>query len=219
MVMVYQVSIVRASPPAFADGSVRLCGQPSPVYGRQVATFDEIHVVLPNNGWVHVLFADPDAPDVLVRPEESEGRLVITGLVVRADPVDSSVTKSIPIARIESYLNIPDLRQFIAEGVAAAPDPLTPVLTQMFGPPEDERARQPRPARKPREPLTRPDGSDPEGFYRRVAEAYSELLAQTSAPAPLMAAEANVPVPTVHRWVFEARRRGVLPPARKGRAG
>lgn len=67
--------------------------------------------------------------------------------------------------------------------------------------------------------LTRPDGLDPEAFYRRVAEAYVDVLSRTTAIAPALAEEAGVPVATVHRWIGEARRRGFLNPARKGRAG
>jgi transposase-like protein len=70
-----------------------------------------------------------------------------------------------------------------------------------------------------RAPLTRPDGTDPEGFSRRVAEAYNEAVQATPAPAPALAEEAGVPVVTVHRWIADARRRGALPPGRKGVAG
>lgn len=80
-------------------------------------------------------------------------------------------------------------------------------------------AAKPRSRRKPRQPLTRPDGTDPEGFSRRVAEAYTEALLTTKTPAKVLAAEAGVPVTTVHRWVRDARRLGLLSPARKGRTG
>lgn len=70
-----------------------------------------------------------------------------------------------------------------------------------------------------RKPLRRPDGTNPQEFYRRVAAAYSEAVLATSKPAKVMAEEAGVPVGTVHRWIREARRRGYLPPARRGRAG
>jgi hypothetical protein len=72
-----------------------------------------------------------------------------------------------------------------------------------------------RPARPA---LTRPDGTDPEGFSRRVAQAYKEAVVTTSTPAKVLAAEAGVPVTTVHRWIRDARRLGLLEPARKGRA-
>lgn len=67
--------------------------------------------------------------------------------------------------------------------------------------------------------LRRPDGSDPDGFYRQVAGAYSSLVCDTSRPAKAMAEEAGVPVATVHRWIHEARRRGFLPVGRQGRSG
>ena len=67
--------------------------------------------------------------------------------------------------------------------------------------------------------LPRPDGSDPATFYRSVADAYNATVLHSSHPARLMAEQAQVPVGTVHRWIAEARRRGFLPPARKGRAG
>lgn len=73
--------------------------------------------------------------------------------------------------------------------------------------------------RPPRPPLTRPDGTDPEGFSRRVAQAYKEAVVDTRTPAKALADEAGVPVTTVHRWIRDARRLGLLPPARKGRAG
>jgi hypothetical protein len=73
--------------------------------------------------------------------------------------------------------------------------------------------------RKPRKPLTRPDGSNPDAFYRQVAEAYRDVVQNNRKVAKVLAEEANVPVGTVHRWVLEARRRGFLPSARQGRAG
>lgn len=73
--------------------------------------------------------------------------------------------------------------------------------------------RQTRPA------ITRPDGSDPEAFYRNVATAYRQYATGTKAPAKAIADEAGVPVTTVHRWVREARQRGFLPHGRRGKVG
>jgi hypothetical protein len=72
---------------------------------------------------------------------------------------------------------------------------------------------------KRHEPLSRPDGSDPDAFYREVAEAYRDVIQDHRNVAVVLAKEANVPVGTVHRWIVEARRRGFLPAARVGRAG
>jgi hypothetical protein len=73
--------------------------------------------------------------------------------------------------------------------------------------------------RKPRKPLGRPDGTNPDAFYRQVGEAYRDVLQSTNKVAKALAEEADVPVGTVHRWILEARRRGFLPAARQGRAG
>jgi hypothetical protein len=72
---------------------------------------------------------------------------------------------------------------------------------------------------KPHKPLSRPDGSNPDAFYREVAEAYRDVVQDHRNVAVVLAEEANVPVGTVHRWIVEARRRGFLPPARVGRVG
>lgn len=66
--------------------------------------------------------------------------------------------------------------------------------------------------------LTKPNGN-PDEFSRRVAAAYWHHAAATRAPAKAMAAEAGVPVRTVHRWIREARLRGVLKPGMRGKAG
>jgi hypothetical protein len=65
----------------------------------------------------------------------------------------------------------------------------------------------------------RPDGTDPEGFYARFADAYRLAAYQTSAPVPVLAETNDVPTETVRRWVKEARRRGYVEEGRKGRAG
>jgi hypothetical protein len=73
--------------------------------------------------------------------------------------------------------------------------------------------------RKAHKPLTRPDGTNPDAFYRQVADAYRDVAPNNRKVAVVLAEEADVPVGTVHRWILEARRRGFLPSARQGRAG
>lgn len=64
-----------------------------------------------------------------------------------------------------------------------------------------------------------PEGRLTDDFLNDVAEAYRWFTETGSPPAPAIAQIADVPVRTVHRWVYEARKRGILPPARTGRAG
>lgn len=72
----------------------------------------------------------------------------------------------------------------------------------------------------PRARISRPPGrSLPDEFLIEVAHAYSSLAKDGQKPAPVIAEEAGVPVTTVHRWIKESRRRGLLAPARKGATG
>jgi hypothetical protein len=75
----------------------------------------------------------------------------------------------------------------------------------------------PAAAERPR--LTRPDGTDPDGFAARVAAAYREYALKSRNVAVKIAEEAHVPVPTARSWIREARRRGKLPQGRPGRTG
>lgn len=79
------------------------------------------------------------------------------------------------------------------------------------------RAPRKRRSRRKTPRANRPDGTD--GFYRLVATTYNEYAEETRAPGREIADEFDVPITTAHRWVREARRRGFLPPGRKGAAG
>lgn len=67
--------------------------------------------------------------------------------------------------------------------------------------------------------ITLPDGRITDEFLRSVAAGYRWFAARGEAPSPGIAGLSGAPVRTVHRWVAEARKRGMLPPARTGRAG
>lgn len=69
------------------------------------------------------------------------------------------------------------------------------------------------------EPLRRPNGLLTDDFLRRLSAAYLELAMKDRAPAPAIARQTGAPVRTVHRWIAEARKRGHLPPGRRGRVG
>jgi hypothetical protein len=183
-------------------------------------------------GWAEITIPDI-APRILIKVAEKDGRWVVANLVVVGDALDSTTLKSIPISRIESLLNTRGVGSaLLAKQMGMAEDRPTwmPSYRAEFAQLDDALtayfARESRPSlplsepRPPqREALARPDGSDPDDFYRKVAEVYNDVVRETSAPAKVLAEEAGVPTATVHRWIFEARRRGFLPPARKGRAG
>lgn len=65
-------------------------------------------------------------------------------------------------------------------------------------------------------PPARPFGDE---FYRMVAALYSRLAHGTRGPAGRIADANGVELTQVHLWVKEARRRGFLGPAQKGKRG
>lgn len=187
-------------------------------------------------GWLEVSDSEPglDARVWINVIKREGGRLAVGTLIVNGEPVDGATLRRIPVARIEALLNTtgvgeaalsPDVaREFAAlHGPALQTYPNEFLLIEqalstllsgpVLGPPPNDAPTAER------QPLRRPDGTDPGGFYRQVADAYRAVAGTTSRPAKLLAEEAGVPVPTVHRWIHEARRRELLPPARKGRAG
>jgi hypothetical protein len=67
-------------------------------------------------------------------------------------------------------------------------------------------------------PLQRSPEMSPEDFSRLVARHYTTWARGVPHPVAAMAANAGVKPPTVHTWVREARLRGFLPPAKRGKA-
>jgi hypothetical protein len=149
-------------------------------------------------------------------------QLAISGRNLAGTDPGTDVTtdrlRSVPVAHIETLANTnPDFRPHVS-GTPQLP------ISEAFNQFQQQANRimmnaAQRKAYPPRKPLTRPDGSDPDAFYRQVADAYREVLQTNRKVAVVLAEEAKVPVGTVHRWVLEARRRGFLLPARQGRAG
>lgn len=160
-------------------------------------------------------FVVSDGVKVAVFVEEIDGRRVATEVWIAAPGrgVTSSDLRALPLARLEA--DDPAHRHL---GRLRARHAQQPDLAEI-----QARLRSSRsiaaPVPEQREPLGRPDGRDPEGFYSRVATAYRSAAAESSRPAVLLADENGVPVETVRRWIQEARRRSLLGPARKGRAG
>lgn len=56
-------------------------------------------------------------------------------------------------------------------------------------------------------------------FLSEVGDAYRWLANAKMKPSPTIADMAGVPVATARRWIYEARKRGIMPPGRPGRAG
>jgi hypothetical protein len=170
-----------------------------------------------------------------IRPERDGW--VVDAVYVHGPKITASVLQAVPISRVGQLarLDPPDdddpagLADWLKRtfGVPAIPmdfgelgGPVNP-STEML---EGRAAQAPASLELPevadtRESLTRPDGSDPAGFYVRVAQAYREYAPRNRAPAVEIAKEAGVPVATARSWIREARRRGALPPGHQGKAG
>jgi hypothetical protein len=132
---------------------------------------------------------------------DERGRWRMNGLYFEG-PLDSDLLRALSVPALEARANGPDLRPALEraepELVRAAPGT--------------------RPSRTSAR-LKVPAGAKPDSFYRRVAEVYRRLAAESNRPAVELAEANDVPVTTSHRWVKEARRRGHLPPGQKGRRG
>lgn len=72
---------------------------------------------------------------------------------------------------------------------------------------------------RPIEPLTRPAGGDRDPHRQLTAAWYRYYATFSPNPGKRMADDSGVPLPTVHNWIREARLRGFLPMAQRGKAG
>ncbi len=143
-------------------------------------------------------------------------------------PEGSSVSvtdlAAVPLRRMEAMLNSPGdladllrLSSFQQAPGATTVDEATDRWAREIGLADAKPAAT---TRKPPLRITVPPGRRrPDVFYERVARAYSWLAEQGNRPAAVLAEVNEVPVSTVHRWVKEARRRGLLGPGRRGGAG
>jgi hypothetical protein len=145
---------------------------------------------------------------------------MVIGLHVEG-AVDGPLLRSLPLSRLEAAANGPGLHRSIKWRVEEGP----PVGPGQW-PDDAERDRLLESPlmreRAPRLKLHIPGegvARKPDDFYRRVAQAYSWLAGRTPRPAAELAERNDVPLSTVHRWIKEARRRGLLGPGRPGRAG
>jgi hypothetical protein len=143
--------------------------------------------------------ADYGFPGVWVRHKEVDGRPRIVG--IRIERPEGLVDGDVPIRHLETILANVVRRDAVAE-----PESIRVGVTV---PPTRRGLRIPKRLRVPERRRLSDD------FYRRVADLYSWCAVSGVAPAPALSEANDVAETTVHAWVKEARRRGVLAPARK----
>lgn len=129
------------------------------------------------------------------------GRVTITGVRVERPEGVRADDLRVPIERIEAVM----AAQLETMGIEAGMH----IWTKLKKPPAPRELR-----------LTIPTKARyPDSFYERVASLYRRLVAAGEQPAPRLADANGVARTTTHRWIREARRRGLLPPGQTGRAG
>jgi hypothetical protein len=179
--------------------------------------------------WSRVMGGTTEGMEVLAKlfVEKEGARSEIVELHITGRRLTTDRLRSIPLGHIEAIATTdPDVtpsdRETPPAPMSQAANALVRRKDQLLMDAAHRKAAEAD--RKARKPLSRPDGSNPDAFYRQVAEAYRDVIQTTPKVAKVLAEEAStdeakVPVGTVHRWIMEARRRGFLPPAQQGRAG
>jgi hypothetical protein len=167
-------------------------------------------------GW---MLADNERGDrVTVRFQLSErGRLEPVELRLDGPVLDSNTLRRLPLTVMETFANTVwrgEIQDILDKAPAGDLHDRTVMPPQFSEPGSIRRSIARRTAR-----LKIPDGAKPDSFYQQVAKTYSHLARGSNRPAADLAEANDVPVTTTHRCVKEARRRGFLPPGRKGRRG
>lgn len=165
-------------------------------------------------GWVCYSTDTPGLYAFARLAEDARGQLVVRDILVSSeDHMRAIDLQSVKIGQIEREVNAwPDWQREMFLKPPAERDAFIEAFRKGMTRKRESQSVKPEQSDRPK--LTRPDKSDPEGFYKLVARAYREAAAKTAKPAPMLAEEAGVPVATVRRWIAEARRRGQLPPGR-----
>lgn len=182
----------------------------------------------------------PDGGSTHMRVTMDDDRWKVTDVYIHGDGLTATDLQAIPLSKLAVVMNfaahgpgggmsdpgdIADAyNEFAREAgyghaVYYEPDAGELALDELRALAVDAPPELPRAPNAERPKLTRPDGTDPDGFAGRVAAAYREYAEITRAPAQKIADEAGVPIATARSWIREARRRGKLPEGRKGKAG
>jgi hypothetical protein len=76
-----------------------------------------------------------------------------------------------------------------------------------------------KPARTPPPPLMPPADGLTDEFLTKVAAAYDYAISLDRAPAERLSKQAQVSTRTVHRWIYTARKRGIMNSGKQGTVG
>jgi hypothetical protein len=129
----------------------------------------------------------PDSGTFAQFKRNESGRWVLTGLLLLEDALTADRLRRVPVVELENRWSEHHDRGAVEAELEALPA------------------------------LRRTDDMSPEDFSRLVADHYRIWARFSPHPASAIADEWAVKVPTVHTWIREARLRGFLPPAQRGK--
>jgi hypothetical protein len=145
------------------------------------------------------------------------GRVVTEGdrRPILGDPLRAADLRAFPLGAVEAAANS-EYRQALLDRLEDEQD----LWSDSAGKEQAKARRAAKATASADAGLSIPAGREyGDDFYRQVADVYGRLAASTHRPAAVIAERNGVPVRTVHRWVYEARRRGFLPGGSRGKAG
>lgn len=133
--------------------------------------------------------------------------------------IGGRLLRDLPLTKIEAAANRPVFYRAVLDLVLAEHVGMIP-FPWSSGPDADSSwwFAEPEKPRAPRLKLRVPAGRGrPDEFYQAVAERFAYLQTVSQSPARDLAAANDVEVTTVHGWVKEARRRGLLASGERSR--
>lgn len=167
-------------------------------------------------GWV--VYESDKVPAICLRFGDDDGRLRVVEMHwAPGTPVSPDMLRRVQLGKIETWVNRHENARELRERLARR-EPNLRRLASSLDEEGGKLASMPR-YRIAHLPVPEGRGRYPDSFYQRVGELYSYLEATEGGAASSLADANDVPVTTIHRWVKEARRRGFLPPGRRGKAG
>lgn len=187
-------------------------------------------IAIGNGGWVRVDLVDLPGP-LYVRFAQDGGRWVVADFYLdgRGERITGAMLRTLPLADIEEVCNSAGFGAHIASRAAVASVPLSTVAS-FFATTVGPRNRTwvggmlrgeavtTRPHRGDAvhldvPPLRAPDRGLDRAFLAEVGRAYAAAVQRGEHPAKALAAQAGVPVRSVHRWLYLARKAGTVPPS------
>jgi 8-oxo-dGTP pyrophosphatase MutT (NUDIX family) len=198
-----------------------------------------VQVSYGNGGWVRVDHSYMPGPLYLRLVADDEGQWHTRELYLEGEDrhVEAADLRRLPLAALETVI-LADGGSNIVASKARIPGPDLATLASYFGTtfgsvaehhwiaqslraqlPEGEalrvtRVQDPRPVARPDvPPLAPPEEGLTDDFLTHVAAAYVAAVKKGQNQAPELARQAGRPARTVHRWIYIARQRGLLPPA------